>query len=622
MLEPGTLTELQILPTEDDGLCRKDFQTVDVQETGLDAHEYRHDDVVVLELKGRVDDFNTSVLADELTTIINTGRFRIAIDLRDTNFLSAHCLRAIWKAQRSARQHGGEIALTNAEGEVLETIHAVDFDRVVRRFYGIEECLDYLQKPVVVEEGKEAVDRPGFIERLLGIFFWYGLLLTLASVLPKPVFAQERATYTLPEVLDLAREVSPAVRLARLRLQEAQADLSVTQSYGLPRLLMTGGYMYQSNPSILGEIANRELNKVHNSKSAADIDRLQTSSQVRMENDVLIAGLGFTQVVYSGGLLTHQVSLQEAKLREAGAQVENESFRGEEEVRNLFIGLLLAQERIHLLTASRQASEKRLIAARNAIALRTMSAVQFAQLELQNLDVERQLFTAEKEERSLRGYLNITLGRELNAPLNPIPMEIDVDLELDTAEHYVDMALHRHPELRKAAAQMDSANAYREIVRVRRTFVPQALLFGSAEYSQGLGDNYRDLSWSLGCGFQMPIYDGGLAAAEINKALILASQARLAYESTEASLRVEVNNVVGEIRRAQLQHEVAIRTRAIARQQRAEANSAVAQGQLPGFRLDESITKELEANLAVIAAKAEFYRWNSRLMALTGRGGL
>lgn len=586
----------------------------------MDAREYKDGPVIVLELKGRVDDFNTRVLSDELTTIINTGRFFIAIDLHATNFLSAHCLRAIWKAQRTVERLGGAMVLAAAEGAVLETIHYVGFDQVMRRFYTVEEAIAHLKEhhasPVPGNGTRAGDGRGGWLARLLG-----GILAAVV-VLGWPVVPKARAgtdSYTLEQVLGLAREASPAVRLARFKLQERQSDLKIAESHGLPRFLLTGGYMYQSNPTVLGELVNRELNKVHDPQKSSNIDRLQTRSEVKMDDDVLVAGFGFTQVIYSGGLFEHQLELHTAKAREADSQVEIETLKNDESVRNLFIGLLLTQERMRLLAAGREAAEKRLAAARNAAALRTMSAVQLAQIELQVLDVQSQLVQAEKEEKSLRGLLNIAVGRPLEAALSPVPIDIDPNFTLDTAEHYAEVAVHRHPELRRAAALLDSATAYEKVVQVKKNFVPQALLFGSGEYSQGLGSRERDLTWTLGFGFQMPLFDGGQARAELNQALALGSQARLAYETAEAQLRIEINNVVAEIRKAQLQHEIAQRTLAIARQQRAEADTAVREGQLPAFRLDETNTRELEANLAVIAAKAEFYKWKTHLMVLTGQ---
>ena len=112
----------------------------------MEANEYKSGNVVVLELKGRVDEFNTKVLSDELKTIVNTGRFFIAIDLKKTNFLSANCLNEIWSCQRTSHKLGGDIILAGAEGDVLETINFVDFDYVIKRFYDLQEGIDYLQK--------------------------------------------------------------------------------------------------------------------------------------------------------------------------------------------------------------------------------------------------------------------------------------------------------------------------------------------------------------------------------------------------------------------------------------------------------------------------------------------
>jgi anti-sigma B factor antagonist len=615
----------------------------------MEAHEYKLGNVVVLELKGRVDEFNTHVLADELATIINTGRFRIAIDLNRTGFLSAHCLNVIWSSIRRARSLGGDVVLVGAEGDVLETIHFVEFDRVAMRFYSLDEAMGYFSTvetgPIVQREWAEELRMKaqllrdgtfGLVRRSFKALRTLLPVLLLAEVLfgttpdaradtnPAPTSAdvpsRERSSqYTLDEVLALVREASPAIRLARLRLMEKESEVRMAKSWGLPKLIGTAGYLYQSNPSIMSDLVNKELNNARQQSDDVNADQLQSRTKLSINKDAAIVGFGFSQLVYSGGVYRNQVGFREAQRREADVLVTIESKNVEEQARNLFLGLLLTKEKLRFLKAHKAAVEQRKVAATRAYEMKTMSAVQFSEIELLGLKVTQELLTAEKDEQGMRGMLNIMLGRPIEALLEPVGNEMSTAMELQSPEHYFEIALHRYPELQRATAQMDSAASYVEMVRAQSTLSPQAMVFGSTEYTYGLGIEKKDLSWSLGFGVYVPLYDGRKSNAEMDKAVSLASQARLSYEAGESRLQVEINEVVAEIRRAQLQHELAEKTLDIAVKKRSEAQEAVKQGQLPLYRLSEVLSQEMEAKIAVIAAQAEFFRWRAKLLLLTGQ---
>jgi anti-anti-sigma factor len=619
----------------------------------MEAHEYKLGNVVVLELKGRVDEFNTRVLGDELATIANTGRFRIVVDLNRTSFLSAHCLNVIWVAIRRVRSLGGDVVLVGAEGDVLETIHFVEFDRVARRFYSLDEAIEYFRTleagPVVQREWAEELRMRAQVLRDGTFGLMRRSLQAIRTLLPLMAVSiglvesvrearaetpdlsttvgvtvalpdQERASqYTLEEVLALVREASPAIRLARLRLMEKESEVRMAKSWGLPKLIGTAGYLYQSNPSIMSDIVNKELNNARQQSDEVSADQLQSRTKLSINKDAAIVGLGFSQLVYSGGIYRNQVGFREAQQREADVQVTIEAKNVEEQARNLFLGLLLTKEKLRFLNVHKDAVEQRKVAATRAYEMKTMGAVQFSEIELLGLKVTQELLTAEKEEQGMRGMLNIMLGRPIEAALEPVGSEMSMQLELQSPEHYFEIALHRYPELQRATAQMDSAASYLEVVRAQSTFSPQAMVFGSTEYTYGLGVQKKDISWSLGVGLYVPLYDGRKSNAEMDKAVSLASQARLSYEAGESRLRVEINEVVAEIRRAQLQRQLAEKTLDIAVKKRAEAQEAVKQGQLPLYRLSEVLSQEMEAKIAVIAAQAEFFRWRAKLLLLTGQ---
>lgn len=586
----------------------------------MEAFEYKSGKCIVLELRGRVDEFNTSILRDELSTILNTGKFRIAIDLSKTNFVSAHCLRAVWSMSQKAQKHNGLIVISGATGQVEETIRYVQLEKVipcVETVQGALAILEHYRNHQVPESSGNHT--PGVLGKLYKFLSRFAAVLLLSLFLPMDTLnAQEITSFTLDEVLAKARETSGQIRLARLRMSEKSAEVQIAKSAAMPKMVGTLGYLYQSNPGIVGDVINRELAGLRNPPNENELENLKTRSNVSFDNNITLVSLGFAQVVYSGGLLDSQTDLKLAQKSEADAQFTMQSTQIEEQIRNAYVGLLLTQKKLELIQAQQRALKARFDAMSRAREAKTISELRFAEIEVLMLKSEQDKIEAEREERSLRGLLNIALGRSVDAAFVPAQQNLALLSDLQSAEHYFEIAVHRYPELRKTMALIDTAAAYQKIAKSQSLFVPTAAVFGTLDHVRGVGDN-QGMSWTLGVGLVFPLVDGGRSFAEFEKATSLASQARIAHEETEKKLLIEINEVLSKIKQSKIQLELAQKTEDIAGKRREESSRAIEEGQLPQYRLAEAEAAEIEAKMAIIGAQSELYRWQSRLLALTGQ---
>jgi outer membrane protein TolC/anti-anti-sigma regulatory factor len=596
----------------------------------MEAREYKLKGLIVLELMGRVDEFNTSVLGNELRTIINTGRFRIVVDLSTVSFVSADCLQEVWRCQRLSREKGGDIALVSGSGQVQEVIEYVQFDRVVKCFSDLGSASEYLGSLTGDPIPVDSLHTLRVFSKIVPWLSFVGLKKAARILFPSLIFcflsqddrlamADSRNSYTLEEAMSLARETSPAIKMARLKMLEREAEVRVVRSAALPRIIGTAGYLYQSNPNFLGDIVNREMNNVRNPSEEMSASELQTRTRFNFTKDAALVGFGFSQVVYSGGVFENQLALREAQKREADAQIAIESLGVEDQVRNLYLGVMLAREKIKYITVHKSALEQRKVAAAKAAKMKTMSAVQFSEIELLILKAQQEELLSRKDEQNVRGLLNILLGRVIDAEFDPQPVKVDVHFKMETPEHYFEIGIHRYPELVRNVALMDSSSAFLKIVQAQGTFSPQAMVFGSLEHSYGLGAPKQDTSWMLGFGVAVPLFDGRKSNAELEKALSLSSQARLSYLVSERKLQVDINEAVAEVQRARVQIELAEKALEIASRKKIEANIAIRQGQFPQYRMSEVLAQEIEARMGVIAAQSEFFRWRSKLLMLTGQ---
>jgi anti-anti-sigma factor len=173
----------------------------------LEAREYKLENFVVVELRGRVDEFNTGVLRDELHTIINTGKFLIAIDLTKTDFLSAHCLKAVLSCQQRVRKLGGNLALVGPREQVQDTISYVRLHRVMHILPNLDSAKELFQKSP--EEGMQAPQKTSYFSRIVNFFFKLALMISLSVSGDRLARAESpnlppKHQYSLEDLLQLA----------------------------------------------------------------------------------------------------------------------------------------------------------------------------------------------------------------------------------------------------------------------------------------------------------------------------------------------------------------------------------------------------------------------------------
>lgn len=617
-----------------------------LEEARVEALEYRVDNFIVLELRGRVDEFNTSVLRDEIHTIINTGRFRIAVDLSKTEFLSAHCLSAVWSCQRRARRIGGDLVLVGPKNGVEETIDFVKIRSVVSVYPTLEQAqshFSHMQDIVPVAHGGLA----GILRR----FFQYLVLLVLSasvsefslaqapgeavgahldlsavksrsSVLAQPYSWKAKVTYTLDQLLEIARKKSGQARLSELQRQSALQDVEVVRSQNFPKLLLTSGYLYQSNPNLLNQLANRELNQLRQSGSETDVSNLKTKSNISIEKDVLVVSAGLMQAVYTGGLYEAQLDLAEARSDEQQASAEVSMMEVDEIVKKLYWGIVLAEQRARIIEMQLEAVQGWADALRKAEAQKIIGVRSVAEAELEVLQAERDRLSTLQELTALREYLNRLLGFSLEERIQLHVQEMSEMKSLKDSLAYLQVAELRSPSIRLASARVQTALAYERAAQSSAVRSPKAFLLGSVDHTRGVDPNSKLVNWTLGFAVTVPLLDGGKSSAELEKSRLLIDQARVAFDDARRKLYLDIREAVSRLNEARLAIDIAERTLRIARAQKESVREAVARQQIPLYQLQEAGIGELKARVSRLLAEADYMSWKSRLQTLVGEESL
>jgi anti-anti-sigma factor len=602
----------------------------------LEAQEYRVENHIVLELKGRVDEFNTAILRDEIHTIINTGRSRLAIDLSKTEFLSAHCMHAIWKCQRRAQKFGGDIVLFGMGGKVRETIDFVNLGAVMTCLESKEEVIDFFahnsKGNYVNRSGSQEISQLEKFRQSITRFFQFLLLGSLASVaqlwLPHESRAQtptETSTIenaaspalTLEALKQLAMRNGAVSQLSDLQKQERLQDRDIVKSLALPTVLLTTGYLYQSNPNLLTQVANREINQLRQRGAESEFSDLQTNTNFKIDQDVVVLSMGVVQTIYSGGLYDARLHLAESQIKEQETKAQADSLKNLETVEKLYWGILLTERKVDLLDSKYKAAQAKLRAMQASFNERAISKAALAESEIEALQSEQALVEGQQQLLKLRESLNALLGRNLSEPLTLSESPLVRIKKIHEPEDYVRIAENRHPELSYAASRVDSARAYEETLTASAVRSPKAFLLGAVDHTRGVGQGNDLMNWTLGVAVSMPLYDGGRSFAESEKSRLLLGQARLGYTESRRKLYLDIRESVSQLRAASLKLDIAEKGLALALARTTAAKQAIAQNQLPKYQFEATQSAEIESKIALLLAQADYQQWASRLRALT-----
>ncbi len=105
------------------------------------------DDIAVVEAHGRIDSTNAKDFGDRVMAIIDAGRHRVVIDLRDIAYISSAGFRSLMLVGRSIEERQGKLALCEMCGEVRRLFEIGAFVDLFLIFRTQQEAIGNLQQP-------------------------------------------------------------------------------------------------------------------------------------------------------------------------------------------------------------------------------------------------------------------------------------------------------------------------------------------------------------------------------------------------------------------------------------------------------------------------------------------
>jgi anti-anti-sigma factor len=104
----------------------------------IDTQVEEKGDVIVLRVQGRVDAASSPQLEKIINSIIDTGHFKILLNMEKVDYLSSAGMRLMLSMLKKLKQLAGKFAACNLTEDVMDVIKMAGFQNVIE-FYTSEE---------------------------------------------------------------------------------------------------------------------------------------------------------------------------------------------------------------------------------------------------------------------------------------------------------------------------------------------------------------------------------------------------------------------------------------------------------------------------------------------------
>ena len=101
-------------------------------------------DVVVLRLQGRLDAASSPQIEQQINSIIETGNFKIVLNLAGVDYLSSAGMRLLLATSKKLKHLEGKILTCHISDDVMDVIKMAGFQHVLELYQTEEESLRHL----------------------------------------------------------------------------------------------------------------------------------------------------------------------------------------------------------------------------------------------------------------------------------------------------------------------------------------------------------------------------------------------------------------------------------------------------------------------------------------------
>jgi outer membrane protein TolC len=346
-------------------------------------------------------------------------------------------------------------------------------------------------------------------------------LLLVAGLAPGALRAEP---WTLDRAVATALENSPDARVARARVEGAQAFVDQAGAAWLPQVSVSGRYTDTNSPMMaFGSILNqRAFNFGLDFNHPGRIDNLNATGTVAYN-------------IYSGGRATAGRTAARAGAEAAGHDLRTAQQQLVTEVVKAVLNLRKAREAVTAVAGGVQAYEAAVSAARARFEAGQLLKADLLSLEVQ-LAQTRENLSAARHGAALAGLaFQFVLG------LEPAGMPVELvedDPALGRLAPPDTRDFSRRPELLGLEARVRAAGAMVEAARGARR--PTVNAFASYQYDQGWKTDRHGDSWLAGLSVDVNLFDGGQTSGKIRQGTAELTQVKEMLRKATLGIALEV----------------------------------------------------------------------------------
>ncbi|MCG2460018.1 TolC family protein [Flavobacteriaceae bacterium F89] len=321
------------------------------------------------------------------------------------------------------------------------------------------------------------------------------ILILLIILLPNITAAQE--TITLDECFDLVAKNYPLAKQSVLLDERSRLDIEAINKGKLPKLDVNAQASYQSDVTMVPIVIPGETIEPPN-------------------NDQYRATLDVSQLVYNGGLTDASAKVAEAKGKVSQQEVEVNLYGLKNQVNQLYLSVLLVQDKQALLGAVERQLQARLEEVRAGVKYGSLLPTSGDALEVELLKIKQNRSELDFSKSDLLKRLSLLIGRELNKDIKLQRPEVFINPEKEPGR----------PELMLFQLQKEQVDLSTELLS--KSKLPKINAFAQGGYGNpGLNmlDNTFNSFYMAGLRLNWNVFDWNKTKTEkqslqINKEII------------------------------------------------------------------------------------------------------
>lgn len=109
------------------------------------AHRIAEDEIVVVEVGGRLDEASCQYFFDCMQSLIDEGHQKIVVDAAELGYVSSIGLGMLIRGQSRIRTRGGEMHLAALQGAVSDVLRVTHLDRLFDIHPTVEDAINAMK---------------------------------------------------------------------------------------------------------------------------------------------------------------------------------------------------------------------------------------------------------------------------------------------------------------------------------------------------------------------------------------------------------------------------------------------------------------------------------------------